>query len=147
MLRKRATGLRERSTRFLLDTNVFIAAAKSGWTRTTDLVLRLVEGDEDLIANDALVGEYRKYAADLGDYGQLLLDQLLQKIVILEISEEVIARCMPFFPEYQVADILHAATCLSTGGTLISNDRHFEKIRQTGLIEIWTISEAIDRLL
>jgi hypothetical protein len=26
------------------------------------------------------------------------------------------------------ADILHAATCLSAGGILISNDRHFEKI-------------------
>lgn len=147
MLRKRAIGLRERSTRFLLDTNVFIAAAKSGWTRTTDLVLRLVGGDEDLIGNEALVGEYRKYAADLGDYGQLLLDQLLQKAVILEISEEVIAQCTPFFAEDQVADILHAATCLSTGGILISNDRHFEKIQQAGMIEIWTISEAIDRLL
>jgi predicted nucleic acid-binding protein len=73
MSRKRATGLHERNTRFLLDTNVFIAASKRGWTRTTDLVLRLIDGDDDLIANEALVGEYRKYAEDLGDYGQLLL--------------------------------------------------------------------------
>jgi hypothetical protein len=49
MSRKRATGLHERSTRFLPDTNVFIAAAKSGWTRTTDLVLRIVDGEVDLI--------------------------------------------------------------------------------------------------
>ena len=65
MSRKRAIGLHERSTRFLLDTNVFIAAAKRGWTRTTDLVLRLVEGKEILIANEALIGEYRKYAGIL----------------------------------------------------------------------------------
>ena len=131
----------------MLDTNVFIAAAKRGWTRTTDLVLRLVEGDEDLIANEALIGEYRKYAGDLGDYGMLLFDQLSQKAIVLEISEEIIARCMPFFPEGQVADLLHAATCLSVDGILISNDRHFEKIRQARIIEVWTISEAIAALL
>ena len=79
MSRKRATGLHERNTRFLLDTNVFIAASKRGWTRTTDLVLRLVDGEEDLIANEALVGEYKKYAEDLGDYGQLLLDRYSAK--------------------------------------------------------------------
>jgi predicted nucleic acid-binding protein len=81
----------------LLDTNVFIAASKRGWTRTTDLVLRLADGEEELIANEALVGEYRKYAEDLGDYGQLLLDYILQKVVVLEISEEAIARCLPSF--------------------------------------------------
>jgi hypothetical protein len=36
---------------------------------------------------------------------------------------------------------------LSTGGILISNDRHFEKIRQAGTIEVWTISEAIVKML
>jgi predicted nucleic acid-binding protein len=147
MLRKRATGLHERNTRFLLDTNVFIAASKRGWTRTTDLVLRLVDGDDDLIANDALVGEYKKYAEELGDQGRLLLDHLLQKVVVLEISEEIIARCLPFFPEGQDADILHAATCMSAAGILISNDRHFEKIRQARMIEVWTISEAIAKML
>jgi predicted nucleic acid-binding protein len=147
MSKKRATGLHERNTRFLLDTNVLIAAAKRGWMRTTDLILRLVDGEEDLIANEALIGEYRKYARDLGNYGQLLLDQLLQDVVVLEISDEVIARCEPFFPEGQDADILHAATCLSAVGILISNDRRFEKIRQARIIEVWTISEAIVKML
>jgi predicted nucleic acid-binding protein len=147
MSRKRATGLRERNIRFLLDTNVFIAAAKRGWTRTTDLVLRLIEGEEDLIANDALIGEYRKYAACLGDNGRNLLDRLLQEVAVLEISDDAIVRCMPFFPVGEVADVLHAATCLSADGTLISNDRHFEAIRQSEIIEVWTISDAIARLL
>src|SRR5512137_2964844 len=127
MSRKRATELREINTRFLLDTDVFIAAAKRGWTRTTDLVLRLVDGEEDLIANEALIGEYRKYARELGEYGQLLLDQFLHKVVVLEISDEVITRCKPLFPEGQDADILHAATCLSAGGILISNDRQMQR--------------------
>lgn len=51
MSRKRATGLHERNTRFLLDTNVFIAAAKKGRTRTTELVMRLIDGPEDLVAD------------------------------------------------------------------------------------------------
>lgn len=135
--------MHERNTRFFLDTNVFIAASKRGWTRTTDLVLRLIEGEEDLIVNEALIGEYRKYADRLGDNGRILLDRLLEDVAVLEIPEDVIARCIPFFPVGEVADVLHAATCLSAGGTLISNDRHFEKIRQSEIIGVWTISEAI----
>jgi predicted nucleic acid-binding protein len=139
--------LHARSTRFLLDTNVFIAASKRGWTKTSELVLRLIEGEEDLIANDALIGEYGKYAGSLGDNGRFLYDRLLQKVAVLEISDDAITQCMPLFPDGQVADALHAATCLSAGGTLISNDRHFEKVQQTGIIEVWTISEAIAKLL
>jgi len=131
----------------LLDTNVFIAASKKRWTRTTDLVLRLINGQEELIANDALIGEYSKYAEELGEYGQLLLRYIIEKAAILEQSDEEIVRCLPFFPEGQEADVLHAATCLSAGGILISNDKHFEKIRRAKIIEVWTIPEAIDRLL
>ena len=131
----------------MLDTNVFIAASKRGWTKTSELVLRLIEGEEDLIANDALIGEYGKYAGSLGDNGRFLYDRLLQKVAILEISDDAIAQCMPLFPDGQAADVLHAATCLSAGGTLISNDRHFENVKQTGIIEVWTISEAIAKLL
>jgi hypothetical protein len=59
--------LLERNTRYLLDTNVFIAAAKRGWTKTTELVITLIDGPEDLIADEALIGEYSKYAEDLGN--------------------------------------------------------------------------------
>ncbi len=36
---------------------------------------------------------------------------------------------------------------MSARAVLISNDRHFEKIRNAGLIEVWTISQAMVRLL
>jgi hypothetical protein len=65
----------------------------------------------------------------------------------MEQSDEDIAKCLPFFPQSQEADILHAATCLNANGILISNDRHFEKIRTAGIIVVWNISEAIERLL
>jgi predicted nucleic acid-binding protein len=129
----------------LLDTNVFIASAKRGWTGTTELVVRLIEGQEDLIADDALIGEYRKYAAGLGNYGQMLLNRILEKASVLEPSDAEIALCLPFFPVNQEADALHAATCLSVGGILISNDKHFEKIRNARIVEVWMISEAIKR--
>ena len=80
--------MHERNTRFLLDTNVFIAAAKRGWTKTTELVIRLITGQEDLLADEALIGEYSKYAADLGNCSQLLLGYLLQKVIVLELSDE-----------------------------------------------------------
>ncbi len=122
--------MHEKSTRFLLEANVFIASSKRGWTRTTDLVLRLIDGQEELIADDALIGEYKKYAERLGSWGQLMLHYLLQKAVVLEKSDEDIARCLQFFPEGQEADVLHAATCLSAGGILISNDKHYCRYRR-----------------
>ena len=139
--------MHEKNTRYLLDTNVFIAAAKKGWTRTTELAIRLIDGPEDLIANEALIAEYGKYAEDLGEKAELLFRYLLLKVVVLEVSDEEIAMCLPFFPEGQYADVLHAATSMSAKAVLISNDRHFEKIRNAGLIEVWTISEAMVRLL
>ena len=47
--------MHEKNTRYLLDTNVFIAAAKKGWTRTTELAIRLIDGPEDLLADEALI--------------------------------------------------------------------------------------------
>lgn len=139
--------MHERSTRFLLDTNVFIAAIRRGWTRSTDLVIRLVDGPETLIGNEALIGEYRKYANEFGGFGQILFYHLQQKVEVLELLDDDIARCQPFFPEGQEADVLHAATCVGAGGILISNDKHFERIHKAGIVEVWTISEAIKRII
>ena len=60
--------------KYLVDTNLFIAAVKK-WTRSTDLLIYLLTGHEiELIANDVLLGEYRKYALELGalDLAQFL---------------------------------------------------------------------------
>jgi hypothetical protein len=55
--------------------------------------------------------------------------------------------CGPFFPESQYADIVHAATCLEAGATIVTNDAHFKKIQEAGLIEVWNISKAIREIL
>ena len=41
-------------------------------------------------------------------------------------------------------DIYHAATCLQEGAVLITNDRHFDRINDEKIIEVWSISEAIE---
>jgi len=52
---------RRKSKRFLVDTNVFIAAFKSGWTKTTELLLELLTNEEyELVDNSVLLGEYEK---------------------------------------------------------------------------------------
>ena len=66
---------------------------------------------------------------------------------MVEQSGEDIMRCKPFFPTIASADIIHAATCLSVNAILISNDAHFKAIKEADLIEVWTISDAIEKLL
>jgi len=54
--------LQGRSTRFLIDTNLFIAAIKRGKTRSTELLLIFLDGPWELVANDILISEYERYA-------------------------------------------------------------------------------------
>jgi predicted nucleic acid-binding protein len=67
-------------------------------------------------------------------------------VTLLEPTEDDALRCKLFFPSGEGADAVHAATCLHIGAILISNDAHFKKIKEVGLIKVWTISEAIDNL-
>jgi predicted nucleic acid-binding protein len=85
-----------RSSRYLLDNTVFIAAVKRKWTRSTELIYHLLDSPAELFANDLLV---------------------------------------------------HAATCLYADAILITNDNHFNKIKNDGLVEVWSNTKAIKRLL
>lgn len=131
--------------RFLVDTNLFIAAVKK-WTRSTDLLVYLLNKPEiELIANDVLLGEYNRYALVFG-----VPDFFLHVCSVVKIenpSEENVIECKKFISESQIADVVHAATCLQSGAILISNDKHFDTIRNRKIIEVWKISEAIKLLL
>lgn len=134
-----------RSTRFLIDTNLFIAAIKRGKTRSTELFLMLLDGPWELVADDILISEYERYARKFE--ADVFLKILRSKVVVIEQSEEDILICKPFFPPTEGADIVHAATCLHAGAILISNDAHFKRIKEEGRIDVWSISEAIKKLL
>jgi len=129
----------------LVDTNLFIAAIKKQ-AKSTDLLLYLLSNLEiELIANDALLGEYSKFALKLGasDFFELLFNI----VVVFNPSEEFVMECKQYFPKNKIADVVHAATCLQYDAILISNDKHFDKISNMKMIEVWKISDAIEKFL
>jgi predicted nucleic acid-binding protein len=113
--------------------------------RSTELLLVLLDGPWELVADDILVSEYQKYAKKFE--ADAFLKILQSKMVVIEQSEEDILACKPFFPPAEGADIVHAATCLHAGAILISNDAHFKRIKEEELIDVWSISDAIKILL
>lgn len=68
-----------RSSRYLLDNTVFIAAVKRGWTKSTELAYRLLDSPAELFANELLIFEYEKYAKTLGTHE--LLNYLKKAII------------------------------------------------------------------
>ena len=131
--------------RFLVDTNLFISAIKK-WAKSTDLLIYLLTDPEiELIGNDVLLGEYSKFSSELRAPE---LFELIQSVVIIDNPSEIyVSDCKQYFPKNQMADVVHAATCLQSNAVLISNDKHFDKIREMKIIEVWKISEAIEKLL
>ncbi len=149
----------ERSRRrFVVDANVFVAAIKPFSTpdqksrkdtKTLSLLVRLiVEERLELVGSSRLADEYRRYAEELeSETSTLILNQLMSKMKIVEVDEKTLMRCKPYLPAEESADVVHAATSLETGAILITNDRDFDRIGRSGIIQIWGISEAIRRLL
>jgi len=137
--------LPDRSTRFLIDTNLFVAAVKNGKTRSTELLVRLIDGPSDLVADDILISEYERYSSKFEAHA--FFDLIRRKVVIIEQSEEDVIKCKSFFSPGSESDVVHAATCLHTGAILISNDAHFNRIKEEGVIEVWSITDAIKKLL
>jgi predicted nucleic acid-binding protein len=135
-----------RGSRFFLDNNFVIAAVKSGWRESTELLMALLLGDAELYANDELLLEYERYIRKaLGLKNLYVLIQ--NRAILVNPSNESLEICRPFFPSSQLADVVHAATCLEVGATLITNDKHFKKIQEAGIIQVWNISRAVREIL
>ena len=108
--------------------------------------MTLLLSDADLFVNDELLLEYEKYIHRVLGlcHLYLLISNRAQRI---DPSRRSLDVCRPFFPESQYADIVHAATCLEASATIVTNDSHFKKIQEAGLIEVWSISKAIREIL
>lgn len=136
--------------RFLLDTNVFIAAIKHPKKRTTTLrlILKLIEDRTiELAGNKFLVEEMLRYLEEFGsETAATLLGAPLNKTKIIDVRRTHVRACQPYFTRDPI-DILNAATCLQSDATLISNDKDFNTIRDEGIIKVWTISKAVDEIL
>jgi len=152
-LRKRLIRLQKK--RFLLDTNVFIAAFKSGYTKTTHLILKLLsDPDIELVVNSILLEEYKSWLNKLSsrlpyikEQAEILYALIISKAVLIEPDRNHIEQCKPFIPEGEYADLYHAATCLKANATLITNDKDFNRIAETDIIKVWSVTRAIRELL
>ena len=136
---------------FLLDTNVFISAIKEPrrQTGTLSLILHIIEDPRiGLVGNALLAEEMARYAELLNsETAATLLHALIAKMEIIKIQENYLKICKTYIETPDKADILHAATCLQTNATLISNDHHFNRIREEAIIKMWNTTEAIQKLL
>jgi len=130
---------------------VFIAAVKDPkkQTETLRLLVKIID-DQDitLVGNSLLAEEMLRYAELLkSPTAAMIVGSLLTKTRIVNVSENHRKICKTYLKTPDKADILHAATCLQTNSTLITNDRHFDKIRNEGIIKVWSTNEAIRKLL
>jgi predicted nucleic acid-binding protein len=136
---------------FLLDTNVFISAIKESkrQTDTLRLIIKVIsDASIKLVGNYLLAYEMIRYAEVLkSETATIMLAALLSKVQLIQISKNYIKICSRYIKTPDKADILHAATCLQTGSILITNDRHFDRIKAEGIIEVWNVSKAIRQLV
>ena len=131
---------------FLLDTNVFVAAVKhpTGESATLRLLLDVLRrGDIALVGNDLWLEEMLRYAeAFRSETASQLIAALVQKTRFVRVDASFRAVCRRFMTTPDPADVLHAATCLQERAVLVTNDRHFDRIREEGIVEVWDITKA-----
>ena len=136
---------------FLLDSNVFIAAIKDPrrQTETLRLILKIIQDDNiKLVADSLLAEEMLRYAELLrSPTATTIIASLLAKTKIVNVSNNYRKICKTYVKTPNKADILHAAACLQTDSILVTNDRHFDNIRDQGIIKVWSTTKAIRRLL
>jgi predicted nucleic acid-binding protein len=133
---------------FLVDTNLFIAAIKNPKKETNSLRLLLELIDDTsitLIGNEFLILEMEKYAQVFeSKRGNEILQKLIDRTEVIDVKEKFLRLSKSYLPEDELIDIYHAATCLQECAVLITNDRHFDEINDEKIIEVWSISRAIE---
>jgi len=139
-----------RSTRrYLADTNVYVAAVKrSGRITPSRRLLEHFLNDPriELVGNAWWLEELLRYAEESRSEAALeLAEELAQKVEILELAERFVAACSELVGAENPVDTLHAATCLQSDATLISNDPDFDRIRDAHVIRVLSITEALKR--
>ncbi len=140
-----------RTTRtFLLDTNVFVAAVKHPRRETATLrfLLALLEREDvPLVGNLYWVEEMIRYAEEFrSETAAWLVGALLRRVRIVPVERNFVRLCARYVTTPDLADLVHAATCLQERAILVSNDRHFDRIRDAGVVEVWSLTRAIRSL-
>lgn len=117
-------------------------------TQTLRLLAKIIEDPNiKLVANELLVEEMLRYAELLrSPTAATIVAALIGKTSLVKVSQNYRAICKAYVKTPNKADVLHAATCLQAGAVMISNDRHFNRIGDEGIIKVWSIADAIKKL-
>lgn len=118
-------------------------------TGTLKLILHLMADDGvQLIGDIYLAEEMIRYAeAYPSETAATLLEALASKIKLIEVEARYLKICRGYIGTDDLSDVYHAAACLQTGSTLISDDGHFDRIRDEDIISVWSTHLAIRELL
>ena len=136
------------SSPVLLDANVYIAAIRTPRKATDSLrlIVQMLEGDVPLVGNDLLTMEYLRYAEIFpSPLSVSLSSAILERTDIIAVEDRFVRTCAAYFRPTDLADIVHAATCLQAGAILVSNDKDLDRIARAKVIDRLTVTEAIRR--
>lgn len=141
----------EKPIQILLDNNVFVAAIHNPKreTRSLQLILEIIKNRKiRLVGNRYLLEEMSKYSEVYpSPTALLLLKALISKMDVITVQDRYVKLCLNYMTPSSPVDIVHAATCLQTDAVLITNDRHFEQIKQEKIITVWNTNQALNLLL
>jgi predicted nucleic acid-binding protein len=130
---------------------VFVAAIAKPTMRTGTLRLilhMLTDAEIRLIGDTYLAEEMIRYTETYPSETAIsLLDAIASKTTFIEVETRYIKICRNYMGTDDLSDAYHAAACLQTGSTLISDDHHFNKIRDEGILNVWSTKTAINELL
>ncbi len=145
-MRRRRGGTRA----YLLDNSALVSAIMDPRreTATLRLILRMVwDPSVTLIGDELLVEEIVRYAELLdSELAATTLAALISKMELVDVQDRYVKICLGYVETPDEADIVHAAACLQADATLVSNDRHFERIAEEGIIGVLSVAEAIEAL-
>jgi len=118
-------------------------------TGTLKLILHiLTDAEIKLIGDHYLAEEMIRYTEVYPSETAIsLLDAIASKTTFIEVETRYLKICRNYMGTDDLIDIYHAAACLQTGSTLISDDHHFNKIRDEGILNVWSTKKAINELL
>ena len=140
----------EKPIRILLDNNVFVAAIHNPRreTRSLQLLIEIIRNKNiHLVGNKYLLEEMSKYSEVYpSPTALLLLRAQIAKMDVINVQDRYVKLCLNYMNSISSVDMIHAATCLQTDSVLITNDKHFEQIKQEKIIKVWSINEALKML-
>ena len=91
--------------------------------------------------------EMVRYAEEFqSEISTAILSALIGRTDLVDVGLNHVKLCKKFIRTPDLGDIVHAAACLKEDAILITNDKHFNRIRDEGIIEVWNITKTIREL-